>query len=107
MTANRDFKHLVRKRMRKTGESYTAARRHFLRRKEEDMTNGTHSSDRATLNQPVERLDLTLKTLRFLRQHGVQTIRQLSARSEIELAELGLPVERCIEIREVLASRGM
>ncbi len=32
MTANRDFKRLVRARMRKTGESYTSARAHFLRR---------------------------------------------------------------------------
>jgi len=30
MTTNRDFKRLVRGRMRKTGESYTAARVHFL-----------------------------------------------------------------------------
>ena len=29
MTANKDFKRLVRARMRKTGESYTAARAHF------------------------------------------------------------------------------
>jgi hypothetical protein len=31
MTTNRDFKRLVRGRMQKTGESYTAARSHFLR----------------------------------------------------------------------------
>jgi hypothetical protein len=31
MTANRDFKRLVRGRMQKTGESYTAARAHLLR----------------------------------------------------------------------------
>ena len=31
MTANRDFKHLVRARMSKTGESYTTARSHVLR----------------------------------------------------------------------------
>lgn len=33
MTANRDFKRLVRARMQKTGESYTAARVHFLAKK--------------------------------------------------------------------------
>src|SRR5881397_3832648 len=30
MTAHKDFKRLVRARMQKTGESYTAARAHFL-----------------------------------------------------------------------------
>jgi hypothetical protein len=33
MTTNRDFKRLVRGRMRKTGEAYTAARAHLLRQK--------------------------------------------------------------------------
>lgn len=32
MPTNKDFKHLVRARMKKTGESYTAARAQFLRR---------------------------------------------------------------------------
>jgi hypothetical protein len=32
MTAHKDFKRLVRARMQKTGESYTAARKHFLQR---------------------------------------------------------------------------
>ncbi len=32
MTTNRDFKRLVRTRMRKTGESYTSARSHLLRK---------------------------------------------------------------------------
>jgi len=30
MTANKDLKKLIRSRMRKTGESYTPARRYFL-----------------------------------------------------------------------------
>ena len=38
MTANKDLKRLVRARMRKTGESYTAARRHFRLHAAEETT---------------------------------------------------------------------
>jgi len=34
MPTNKDFKRLVRARMRKTGESYTAARAHLLTKKQ-------------------------------------------------------------------------
>ncbi len=44
MPTNKDFKRLVRARMRKTGESYTAARVHFLRKKPAPAT-----ADYATL----------------------------------------------------------
>ena len=37
MTADKDFKRLVRKRATRTGESYVTARRHLLRRRQEEI----------------------------------------------------------------------
>jgi hypothetical protein len=39
MPANKDFKRLVRSRMQKTGEAYTAARAHLLKTKSQDKPN--------------------------------------------------------------------
>jgi hypothetical protein len=47
MTTNKDFKRLVRSRMRKTGESYTAARSHLLENRRADIRMG------ATVGAPV------------------------------------------------------
>ena len=49
MTANKDFKRLVRARMQKTGESYTAARSHFVIRKPASTTPASPATDYARL----------------------------------------------------------
>jgi DNA-directed RNA polymerase alpha subunit len=107
MTANKGLKKLIRNRMRKTGESYTAARRHFLHSQEASMTTRYAGQDRSELNLSVDRLQLTLRTKRVLKQHDIKTIRQLVGTTENELADIGLAVQGRIEIRDVLASRGM
>lgn len=47
MTANRDFKRIVRARMKKTGEAYTAARSQLLRNKARDYATLAGKSDEA------------------------------------------------------------
>jgi hypothetical protein len=49
MTANKDFKRLVRARMQKTGESYTAARSHFAARTPASTTQPSPAIDYARL----------------------------------------------------------
>ena len=98
MTAGKDFKKLIRKRMLRTGESYTAARRHFLRAEEAGMTRPTESP----LNQPIDTLNLTVKTTKVLKQQNISTIAALRDRTEAELSDLGLAPQSRIEIREVL-----
>jgi len=49
MTANKDFKRLVRARMQKTGESYTAARGHFADRKPPSPKPAPNGTDHARL----------------------------------------------------------
>lgn len=49
MTANKDFKRLVRARMQKTGESYTAARGHFADRKPTSPKPAPNGTDYARL----------------------------------------------------------
>ena len=107
MTANSDLKQLIRKRMLRTGESYTAARRHFLQPEQATMTQPSPQRRSADLDLPVERLQLTLRTTRLLEQRGVTTIGQLAEKTEDELAEIGIAGQNRIEIREVLASRGL
>jgi hypothetical protein len=58
MTAHKDFKRLVRTRMRKTGESYTAARAHFLKRERKPAPNPPTAIDYAKL---AGRSDATIK----------------------------------------------
>ena len=107
MTANKDLKKLIRTRMRKTGESYTAARRHFLRSEETGMTTRYVRQERSALSLSIDRLELKLRTARVLKNHDIKTIGQLLGKTEEELADIGLPREGRIEIREVLASRGI
>ena len=107
MTANKDLKKLIRKRMRKTGESYTAARRHFLSSEEASMTTRYVRQEQSALSLSVDRLELTLRTARVLKTHDIKTIGQLVGKPENELADIGLAREGRIEIREVLASRGL
>lgn len=106
MTANRDLKRAIRRRMLKTGESYTAARRHFLNSEDSPMTEQLTHAGGAMVDLSIDHLELTLKTTRQLKKHGIERVGQLVERSRAGLAELGLERERAIEIREVLASRG-
>lgn len=107
MTAHKDLKRLIRRRMRKTGESYTAARRLFLHSEEADMTTRRVRHEQSALHSSIDRLELTLRTARILKQHDIETIAQLARKTESELAEIGLARQGRIEIREVLACRGM
>lgn len=107
MTASRDLKKLIRKRMHKTGESYTAARRHFLHPKEATMTTRTVQTQPPGLDLSVDDLQLTLRTVLVLKQHDIRTIGDLARKADGELAALGLAAQSRIEIREVLASRGV
>lgn len=107
MTAHKDLKKLIRRRMLKTGESYTAARRHFLMMEEANMTQPKKPQEQSALGSPIDRLELTLRTVRALKQHDIRTIEQLVGTTERDLADAGLAMESRIEIREVLASRGM
>ena len=77
MTANKDLKRIIRRRMRKTGESYTAARRHFLNSKDLPMTEQVIQAEPAILDLSIDHLQLTLKTARQLRRHGIERIGQL------------------------------
>ena len=107
MTANSDLKKLIRNRMHRTGQSYAAARRSFLHSKEADMTKQNSTPEASLLRQPIDRLELTLRTARVLRQHEITMIGQLAGKSERELADIGVSAQGRIEIREVLASRGI
>lgn len=80
MTADRDFKRLIRR---------------------------EHSTDIPKFSQSIDCLQLTLKTTRFLRSCRIETIGQLAAQTAAELAGCGLDGERRTEVREVLASRGL
>ena len=102
MTANKNLKKLIRQRMRRTGESYTAARRHFLQQKEVGMTR----PNQPALDVPIEHLQLRLRTTRKLRSAGISRAAQLLEQTDVELAASGLDRLALVEIREVLASRG-
>lgn len=104
MTAKNNFKRIVRRRMQNTGESYMAARRHFLNSKDFNMTKRADISSNALLGLPIERLQFTLKTTQTLKANGLQHIGQLVNRSS---PLVGLDSEGEIELKEVLASRGL
>jgi len=59
------------------------------------------------LDLPLDALQLTLKTTRLLKRHDVRTIRHLAAKTDSDLAAIGIAAQNRIEIREVLASRGL
>jgi hypothetical protein len=52
MTTNKDFKHLVRARMAKTGESYTSARAVLLRREGGRAGQGGQAGQTAAVVDP-------------------------------------------------------
>lgn len=106
MTAGKNLKKLIRTRMHKTGESYTAARRHFLHSEEATMTQHT-GQQQPELDLPLDHLQLTLKTARALKQHHISTVGDLAGKTDGELAAIGIARQNRIEIREVLASRGL
>jgi len=107
MTARKDLKRLIRQRMLRTGESYMAARRHFLIAKESHMTNRLSQTSKTLRDLPIDRLQLTLKTTRTLRNVGVERTGQLIDAISDERNPLGLDSMRLIEVRDVLASRGL
>ena len=105
MTANKDLKRIIRQRMRRTGESYTAARRHFLDPEDSRMTK-KHTSD-PFLDRPIEHLELTRRTIRSLKNQGIERIGQLVEKAAAGFEPSGFErPESAIEIREVLATRG-
>ncbi len=104
MTARKDFKKLIRNRIRRTGEPYSAARRHFLSAEEQEMTqsnNAPYAGD-----TPVAELQLTLRTTRILKAQGIETLGALRALNDRARKNLNLSPEGELEVREVLASRG-
>ena len=102
MTAHSDFKRRVRQRMQRTGESYTAARRHFLRQEDLKMTQGKTPP---VHELPIDALHFTVKTKRTLKARGIERVGELLDENS-GYESLGLSRERALEIREVLASRG-
>jgi hypothetical protein len=59
------------------------------------------------MEQHIEQLQFTLETTRILKAHGVKRVKDLiSARSD-GTNLLRLDPKRAIEVREVLASRGL
>ena len=110
MTARKNLKRLIRLRMRRTGESYTTARHHFLHplqnAKEHPMNRSANRNAGLPLNQSIDELQLTLRTSRILKSSGIEQIGQLLSRSERERRTLGLDSRSEVELREVLASRG-
>ena len=93
--------------MKKTGESYTAARRQFLRSEETTMTDAVPRRKPSTPQTPVDRLQLTLKTARILKEQEIYDLRELVAKSDRDFVRTGLNSQQRIEIREVLASQGL
>jgi DNA-directed RNA polymerase alpha subunit len=108
MTVNKNLKRTIRRRMRRTGESYTAARRHFLGPKESHMTRQATHMDEAILGLSIETLELTLKTNRALKRQGIERIGQLVEKVAAGMDDAGFEREEsAVEVREVLASRGL
>ena len=69
------------------------------------MTQNATETPQSLLEQPIEQLQLTLETTRALRAGGIARVRQL-----LEAHGRGLPEldqQRLIEVRDVLASRGL
>ena len=91
--------------MRRTGESYTAARRHFLSSKDLHMTHP--SNDRKNPAElPIEQLQLTLETTRALKAQGIHQVQHLLDARARDGDLPGLDQQRLVEVRDVLASRG-
>ena len=93
--------------MKKTGESYTAARRQFLRSKETTMADAVPRRKQSNLQTPVDRLQLTLKTAQTLKEQEINDLGELVRKSDRDFVRAGLNSQQRIEIREVLASQGL
>jgi hypothetical protein len=106
MTTKKDLKRIIRQRMRRTGESYAAARRHFLVPKDSRMSKQATQADETLFGLSIDQLQLTLKTTRILKGQGIERIGQLVEISAAGMDKLRLERVRAIEIRDVLASRG-
>ncbi len=107
MTAKKNLKRIVRKRMQRTGESYMAARRHFLDSKDLKMTKRMNRRVSSLSEQPIGKLQLTLETTRILKAQGIERVKDLVELRSDERNKLGLGSKRAIEVRDVLASRGL
>ncbi len=107
MTAKKNLKRIIRRRMFRTGESYMAARRHFLDSKGQPMTQRRNRKETPIEELPIGELQLTLETTRILKSQGIEQVKDvLDARSG-ETSWPGLESRRAIEVRDVLASRGL
>ena len=105
MTARKNLKRIIRERMRHTGESYMAARRHFLDSKDLQMTKRTNCTPLDEL--PIGQLQLTLETTRILKAQGVERVKDLTRAKAGGAHWPGLDAQREVEVRDVLASRGL
>ena len=71
------------------------------------MTEQVTQAEPAILDLSIDHLQLTLKTARQLRRHGIERIGQLVERASAGLANIGLEREQVIQVKDVLASRGL
>ena len=71
------------------------------------MTKRTNRNQASLSDMPIDQLQLTLKTTRMLRSKGIERTGQLIGRISDERNPLGLDSEKVIEVRDVLASRGL
>ena len=67
----------------------------------------TKTQDEEGADLPIENLQLTVRATRVLRDHGIRTIGELVAKTEDDLVAIGLAAQNRLEIRDVLASRGI
>jgi ATP-dependent Clp protease ATP-binding subunit ClpC len=83
MSRNRDFKRLVRRRMRKTGESYTAARAHFVHARAAARRTSTSSSGGSAMmpfeyfTEPAKQALMTAQSEAVMTQSGYIGTRHL------------------------------
>ena len=92
--------------MRRTGESYMAARRHFLATKDLQMPPRKAHEEHTLSSLSIDQLQLTLETTRILKTQGIHRLEQLLDAQAGGLESLGLAPQRTIEVRDVLACRG-
>ena len=71
------------------------------------MTEQVNQTEPAILDLSIDHLQLTLKTARSLKENGIERIGQLVDRARSGLADLGLEREQVIQVKDVLASRGL
>lgn len=71
------------------------------------MTKQATRPDQAILELSIDCLELTLTTTQRVKAQGIETIGQLVEKTSAGTDELGLERKREVEVREVLASRGL